>query len=48
MGGGTNTDATDMHGALFAAFGADADRCEGQVQLKSDGMRQVLEFASGW
>ena len=26
MGGGGNTDATDTHGALFKAFGADADR----------------------
>ncbi len=31
MGGGLNTDATDTHGALFAAFGGTLDRCRGQV-----------------
>ena len=32
MGSGTlNTDATDVHGAIFAAFGGCADRCRGQV-----------------
>ena len=46
MGGGsTNTDATDTHGALFKAFGADADRREGQdpAQVRCDAA--VLEFA---
>jgi len=45
MGGGLNTDATDMHGALFQAFGATLIDSEGQSQLKSDNMRQLLEFA---
>jgi ABC-type glycerol-3-phosphate transport system substrate-binding protein len=45
MGGGGNTDATDMHGALFKAFGATLIDGEGNIQLKSDAMHQVLEFA---
>lgn len=44
MGGGPNTDATDMHGALFAAFGATLIDAKGNIQLKSDAVRQVLEF----
>ena len=42
---GGNTDATDMHGALFAAYGATLIDAEGNLQLNSDAMRQVLEFA---
>jgi ABC-type glycerol-3-phosphate transport system substrate-binding protein len=45
MGSGLNTDATDTHGALFAAFGATLIDAEGKSQLKSDAMHQVLEFA---
>ena len=45
MGGSTNTDATDTHGALFKAFGATLVDIEGTLQLQSDEMRQVLEFA---
>ncbi len=45
MGGGLNTDATDTHGALFAAYGATLIDAEGKSQLKSDNMRQVLEYA---
>ncbi|HEX4177386.1 MAG TPA: extracellular solute-binding protein, partial [Rhizomicrobium sp.] len=45
MGGGGNTDATDAHGALFKAFGATLIDSQGTVQLKSDAMQQVLEFA---
>jgi ABC-type glycerol-3-phosphate transport system substrate-binding protein len=45
MGGMLNTDATDTHGALFAAFGATMVDSEGKSQLKSDAMRQVLEFS---
>jgi len=44
MGGGGNTDATDMHGAVFAAFGGTLIDAEGKSQLKSDGTRQALEF----
>jgi ABC-type glycerol-3-phosphate transport system substrate-binding protein len=45
MGSGLNTDATDTHGALFAAYGATLVDSEGKSQLKSDAMQQVLEFA---
>jgi len=45
MGSGLNTDATDFHGALFAAYGATLIDQEGQIQLKSDAVRQVMEFA---
>jgi hypothetical protein len=45
MGSGLNTDATDTHGALFAACGATLIDAEGKSRLKSDAMRQVLVFA---
>ena len=45
MGGGGNTDATDMHGALFKAFGATLIDADGKIQLKSDAVGQVLEYA---
>jgi hypothetical protein len=45
MGSGLNTDATDFHGALFAAYGATLIDQEGQIQLKSDAVHQVMEFA---
>jgi len=46
MGSGLlNTDGTDTHGALFAAYGATLVDSEGKSQLKSDAMRQVLEYA---
>jgi ABC-type glycerol-3-phosphate transport system substrate-binding protein len=45
MGGGGNTDATDTHGALFKAFGATLIDAKGNIQLKSDEVHQVLEFA---
>lgn len=45
MGGGLNTDATDMHGALFAAFGGTLIDAEGKSQLNSDGTMRALEFA---
>jgi hypothetical protein len=45
MGGGSNSDATDTHGALFKAFGAELVDREGTPKLKSDEMRQVLEYA---
>ena len=44
MGSGLNTDATDTHGALFAAYGATLIDADGKSQLKSDAMRQCLEF----
>ena len=45
MGSGLNTDGTDLHGALFAAFGGTLIDADGKSQLKSDGTRQALEFA---
>jgi ABC-type glycerol-3-phosphate transport system substrate-binding protein len=45
MGGGLNTDATDTHGAIFAAFGGTLIDAEGNSQLQSDGTRQALEYA---
>ena len=45
MGGGGNTDATDVHGALFRAYGATLIDAKGNIQLKSDAVQQVLEFA---
>jgi ABC-type glycerol-3-phosphate transport system substrate-binding protein len=45
MGGTLNTDATDTHGALFKSFGATLIDENGESQLKSDAVRQVLEFA---
>src|SRR3954451_13346982 len=45
MGGGGNTDATDTHGALVKAYGATLIDANGNNQLKSDAIRQVLEFA---
>jgi ABC-type glycerol-3-phosphate transport system substrate-binding protein len=45
MGGGGNTDATDTHGALFAAYGAKLVDADGKSFLKSNETREVLEFA---
>ncbi len=45
LGGGLNTDATDTHGALFKAFGATLIDEKGNIQLKSDAVMQVMEFA---
>jgi len=45
MGGGGNTDATDMHVALFKSFGATLIDEKGGIQLKSDAVRQLLEYA---
>jgi ABC-type glycerol-3-phosphate transport system substrate-binding protein len=45
MGGGLNSDATDTHGAMFAAFGGTLIDAEGKSQLQSDGTRQAMEYA---
>ena len=37
MGGSTNTDATDTHGALFAAFGAKLIDEKGNITLELAG-----------
>jgi ABC-type glycerol-3-phosphate transport system substrate-binding protein len=44
MGGGLNTDATDTHGAIFAAYGAKLIDADGKSQLNSDTTRQALEY----
>ena len=46
MGSGTlNTDGTDLHGAIFAAFGGVLVDAEGKSQLKSEGTRAAMEYA---
>ncbi|HME21562.1 MAG TPA: extracellular solute-binding protein [Acetobacteraceae bacterium] len=45
MGGGGNTDATDTHGALFKAFGAVLVDAKGDIQVDTNEMKQVLEYA---
>jgi ABC-type glycerol-3-phosphate transport system substrate-binding protein len=45
LGGGGNTDATDTHGALFKSFDAVLIDGEGKIQLQSDAVHQVLEYA---
>lgn len=42
--GGT-TDALDWVGTLFSAFGAELVDGKGKITVKSDGVRQVLEYA---
>jgi hypothetical protein len=44
MGGSTNTDATDTHGALFKAYGAKLIDQDGNVTLNSPEVMQVLEY----
>ncbi len=46
LGGNTNTDAIDQVGAMFSAFGAALIDKEGAVKVKSDEVRQVLEYAA--
>ena len=45
LGGFNNTDGIDQVGAMFRAYGASLIDREGQIQVKSDAMRQFLEFA---
>ena len=45
MGGSTNSDATDAHGALFRSFGATLIDNEGNPRLDSAEVHQVLEYA---
>ena len=45
LGGFTNTDGIDQVGAMFRAFGASLIDREGTIQVKSDAMRQFLEYA---
>ena len=43
-GGGINTDATDLHGAMFQAYGAKLVDKAGKSLLKSNEVREVLEY----
>ena len=45
LGSGTNTDGIDQVGAMFRAYGAALIDSEGVVQVKSDAVHQVLEYA---
>ncbi|MDA8251679.1 MAG: extracellular solute-binding protein [Rhodospirillales bacterium] len=44
IGLGLTTDSTDTAGALFAAYGAELVDREGTVKVRSDEVRQVLEY----
>lgn len=48
IGLGTTADSVDTAGALFAAYGAEVITAEGEVNVRSDNVRQVLEFAQRW
>jgi ABC-type glycerol-3-phosphate transport system substrate-binding protein len=45
IGLGTTPDSVDTAGAMFAAFGAELISSEGAVTVRSDAVRQVLEYA---
>jgi ABC-type glycerol-3-phosphate transport system substrate-binding protein len=45
LGSNTNTDAIDQVGAMFSAFGATLIDKAGKMQVKSDAVRQVLEYS---
>ena len=45
LGGGNNTDGIDQVGAMFRAFGATLIDSEGAVQVNSDAVHAVLEYA---
>jgi ABC-type glycerol-3-phosphate transport system substrate-binding protein len=45
IGLGTTADSVDTTGAMFAAFGAEVITSEGAVNVRSDAVRQVLEYA---
>ena len=46
IGLGQTSDSVDTAGALFAAFGAELVDKDGNIQIKSDKVRQVLEFGA--
>ncbi len=48
IGLGTTADSVDTAGALFAAFGAEVVNAKGDITVKSDAVRQVLEYARSW
>ena len=45
IGLGTSSDSVDFAGALFASFGAELVNAKGEITVKSDAVRQVLEYA---
>jgi hypothetical protein len=45
IGLGTSSDSVDFAGALFAAFGAELVNARGDITVKSDTVRQVMEYA---
>jgi ABC-type glycerol-3-phosphate transport system substrate-binding protein len=44
IGLGTTADSVDTAGSLFAAFGAEVITAKGEVNVRSDAVRQVLEY----
>ena len=44
IGVGVTADSVDTAGAIFAAFGAELITGEGEIAVKSDAVRQVLEY----
>jgi ABC-type glycerol-3-phosphate transport system substrate-binding protein len=42
---GQFTDAVDWVGSMYASFGAELVNAKGEVTVKSDGVKQVLEYA---
>ena len=45
IGLGTTSDSVDFAGCLFAAYGAELVNAKGDITVKSDAVRQVLEHA---
>jgi len=45
IGLGTTSDSVDFAGSLFAAYGAELVNAKGDITVKSDAMREVLEYA---
>ena len=45
IGLGISTDSVDTAGALFAAYGAELVSAKGEITVRSDAVRQVLEYA---
>ena len=45
IGLGTTGDSVDTAGAILAAYGAEMVDKDGKIQMKTDAMRQVLEYA---
>jgi ABC-type glycerol-3-phosphate transport system substrate-binding protein len=45
IGLGTTPDSVDTAGALFAAYGAELVNAKGEITVKSDAVREVLDYA---